>query len=421
LTKAGQGHMRIILSRALGGLKLRAIQVPVLLTIYFLIAHLLPLEAHQGLYTISMFIKDLLMWTLPVTVGLFIAQAICSFEQRALLFVCTLVLFEALSNFISVWYAFFGGYVAVDYMPPIEILSGQQEGFNAFWRLPLMRPAWWSADKGALLGLFLGSFAAISKKAVFKLGIDRGKEAAQWILTNVFARFIPFFILGFVARMYQMGLFQHIFAEYGMLLIWLVAFLSGYLMLLFLIGSSWSLKETAKAIKNLFPAGVISFTSGCSISTMPWTIEGAAKNLNNPYLAKAVIPATTNIQQIGDCITNTFLCFLIYRHFYGHSPDFITWTSFSIIFVLARFATAAVIGGAIFIMLPIYEKYLSFNAEMIAIILAFNVILDPLITSSNVIANGALCRIFEKVWGFVLGNAQTLFPKLVKKNDLFDR
>ncbi|MES2273562.1 MAG: cation:dicarboxylase symporter family transporter, partial [Chlamydiota bacterium] len=153
------------------------------------------------------------------------------------------------------------------------------------------------------------------------------------------------------------------------------------------------------------------FTSGCSLSTMPWTIDGAAKNLRNPQFAKAVIPATTNIQQIGDCIANTFLCFLIYRHFYGINPDLLTWFHFSLIFVLARFATAAVIGGAIFIMLPIYETYLSFNPEMIAIILAFNVVLDPIITCCNVVANGALCRVFEKVWILISGAPD---PVLVK-------
>ena len=118
----------------------------------------------------------------------------------------------------------------------------------------------------------------------------------------------------------------------------------------------------------------------------------------DPEFAKAVIPATTNIQQIGDCITNSFLCFLLYSQFFGHPPDLLTWSSFSIVFVLARFATAAVLGGAIFVMLPVYESYLSFSPEMIAIILAFNVILDPLVTSSNVMANGALCRVFEKLW-----------------------
>ncbi|MFI4937740.1 MAG: cation:dicarboxylate symporter family transporter, partial [Candidatus Berkiellales bacterium] len=123
--------------------------------------------------------------------------------------------------------------------------------------------------------------------------------------------------------------------------------------------------------------------------------------LHNPNLAKAIIPATTNIQQVGDCVANAFLCFLIFRHFYSYNPDLGTWVTFSIFFVLARFATAAVLGGAIFIMLPIYETYLNFTGEMIAIILALNVVLDPLITSTNVIANGALSRVFERVWMFV--------------------
>jgi Na+/H+-dicarboxylate symporter len=131
---------------------------------------------------------------------------------------------------------------------------------------------------------------------------------------------------------------------------------------------------------------------------MPWTIEGASKNLSNPPFARAIIPATTNIQQIGDCITNAFLCFLIYGQFYGHAPEPMMWATFSLFFVLARFYTAAVLGGAIFIMLPIYESCLSFTPEMIAIILAFNVILDPIVTASNVLANGALCRVFERVW-----------------------
>ena len=74
------------------------------------------------------------------------------------------------------------------------------------------------------------------------------------------------------------------------------------------------------------------------------------------------------------------------------------WIQFSFAFVLARFATSAILGGAIFVMLPVYETYLSFTPEMIMIILAFNVVLDPLVTACNVIGNGGLCQVFEKVW-----------------------
>jgi Na+/H+-dicarboxylate symporter len=230
--------------------------------------------------------------------------------------------------------------------------------------------------------------------------VGKGKQAAEWVLTRVFSRLIPVFVLGFVARMYQTKVLGQMLTHYGDLLLWLVFFLVLYIALLFFLGSGRSRFLTH--VKHLLPAAGVAFSSGCSLSTMPWTIEGSSKNLENPDLAKAVIPATTNIQQIGDCIANAFLCFLIYRHFHGFNPDFITWLSFSFVFVLARFATAAVLGGAIFIMIPIYEAYLGFNGEMTALILAFNVILDPLITCSNVVANGALCRLFERAWGLIV-------------------
>jgi len=223
------------------------------------------------------------------------------------------------------------------------------------------------------------------------------------ILTRFFARLIPLFVLGFAANLYETDLLPQIVHQYGPLLGWLILVLFAYILLLFAIGAGFQPTLMIIHIKNLLPAGTIAFTSGCSLSTMPWTISGTAKNLENPEFAEAIIPATTNIQQIGDCIANTFLCFLLYTQFFGIYPGPIIWMTFSIAFVLARFATAAVIGGAIFVMLPIYEMYLNFTPEMIAVILAFNVMLDPLITSTNVMANGALCGIFEKVWRRVVG------------------
>ncbi len=395
--------------------KNRGVQVLLLLALYFSFAHQLPLTMHQTLYTISIFIKDLLMWMLPLTVGFFIAHAIGSFKRQAPLFIISLILFEALSNFSSVWYAYMGGHLAIEYLPPLKLTTSNFD-FSALWRLPISRPLWWTADKGALFGLVLGTIAAFTNRPAILHFIEQGKAKAEWVLTKLFSRVIPLFVLGFVARMYQTNLFQDILLPYSTLLMWLVTLLALYILTLFILGSNWTLSDVFRSIRNLLPAGSLAFTSSCSISTMPWTIEGTAKNLQNGSFAKAVIPATTNIQQIGDCITNSFLCFLIYHHFFGHPPDFFTWAIFSVAFVIARFATAAVLGGAIFIMLPIYESYLSFNAEMVAIILAFNVILDPIVTCCNVVANGALCRIYEKVWNRLTNLTETFAKKRPKEN-----
>lgn len=396
-------------------LKNRSLQILLSSGIYLAFAGLLPMEIHQGLYTISLFIKDLLLWMLPVTVGLFIAHAISSFERKAPYFIFILILFEMFSNSLSVWYSYGCGHLVASHLQSIAAYQ-VEDAFSPLWRLSLVKPIWWSAEKGTFVGIILGLIAAF-KFSLLHSFLERGKEIAERVLTRFFSRLIPFFILGFVARMYKTNLLTQMFTGYADFLLSLVVFMIVYIALLFLIGSGFSRSIFFRSIRNLLPAGGVAFSSGCSLSTMPWTIEGTAKNLKNPDLAKAVIPATTNIQQIGDCIANTFLCFLIYLHFNGHAPSLAIWTAFSTVFVLARFATAAVLGGAIFIMLPIYEHYLNFTPEMIAIILAFNVILDPLITCSNVVANGALCRIFEKVWSLVQRKKPSLTLGIITHKD----
>jgi len=400
-------------SKVVLALKQRSIQTILVLVIYVMVAPFLPLIMHRGFYTVSLFIKDILMWVMPLTVGLFIAHTVTSFERRAPLFILVLILFETFSNLTSVWYAFGCANFAAEYLPVVKATTIESD-FTALWRLPLARPTWWSADKGAFVGLILGCISAFTKRHALKRYLEQGKDIVEWMLTKIFARLIPIFVLGFAAQMYETQLIGHVFAHYSVLVVWLTVFLGIYLVFLNALGAGWSFSRIAQSIKNLLPAGGIALTSSCSLSTMPWTIAGAAKNLQNPNLAKAIIPATTNIQQIGDCIANTFLCFLIYRHFFGHNPDIMTWIVFSSVFVLARFATAAVLGGAIFIMLPIYETYLNFSGEMIAIILALNVVLDPIITSCNVMANGALCRVFEKTWMGVQGGIR-VFTNSYKK------
>lgn len=371
----------------------RAIQVVLCCGLYLLISPYLPEDVHRFLYTCSLFIKDLLIYLLPITVSFFIASAVASFEKKAPLFLLSLFLFEALSNSCSVWYAYGWAHLAGPTIAPIEPKLFFDH-FTPLWRIPFAKPSWWSADKGMFLGIVLGllSIALPTLRGT----ISTGKKIGELVLTRIFARLIPLFVVGFVARIYKTQLLTQMTVQCTSLVLWLLIALFLYITALFFLGSGPAVPSFSQRIRNLIPAASIAFTSGCSLSTMPWTIAGTAKNLQNPGLANALIPATTNIQQAGDCIINSFLCAILCLQFQGHLPDFGSWCLFSALFVLARFATAAVLGGAIFVMLPIYESTLHFSPEMIAIILAFNVILDPLVTSANVIANGALCRIFEK-------------------------
>lgn len=379
-------------------LRHRGLQTILLLSLYLIFSKYLPFCIIQILYSLSYMIKQILGWILPFTVCCFIAQSIVAFKKQALIFLGFLLVFEGLSNFLSVFFSYGAAHTCSCLFSTIFAFNSPIESIEPLWTLPFKKPLLWSADKGAMLGIFLGVLCYFLNNPKVYSWVERSKDQAQRILTGFFSPLSPVFVLGFFVKMHHEKTLSSVISNYFLLVVCILVLLLMYISLLLLFGNHGSVKKAYHDGLHLLPPGFLAFTSGCSLSTMPWTMAATAKNLRYPALASSVIPATTNIQQIGDCITNTFLCFLIYKATYGHAPSFYLWMHFTISFVIARYATAAVMGGAIFLMLPIYEKTLSFSPEMLATMLAFNVILDPLVTSSNVVANGALCKIFENFW-----------------------
>jgi len=394
----------------------RSLQTISVLVLFSLSAHLISIRVLRILFTNSLLIKDILLWILPIIICFYIAASLAKFENKAPLFVLLLVIFEACSNFTSVWYSYFMGWEICNFVSNVNNVDQNIVGLTPYFKLSEFRPDWWSASKGTIIGLCFGIICSRSKFHNFRNRIYKIKSIVEYILTKIFARLIPLFVLGFVANIYVMNILENIFLKFIVIIFWVLIAVFLYLFTLFTIASKFNIYKTIKSIANLFQAGLVALTSGCSISTMPLTISGTSKNLKNPEFAQMVIPATTNIQQIGDCIVNALLSLVILKSFGHDFPDFFTWLQFSVIFTLARFATAAVLGGAIFIMLPIYESYLGFSGEMIAVILAFNVLLDPIVTASNVMGNAALCKILENVWGTVEKIKINLKPTIIQKS-----
>jgi Na+/H+-dicarboxylate symporter len=100
---------------------------------------------------------------------------------------------------------------------------------------------------------------------------------------------------------------------------------------------------------------------------------------------------------VGDCFFIPFVALAILFQFGREIPDIATYLTFSLHFVMAKFAVAAVPGGGILVMLPILQNYLGFNSEMLGLITAIYVLFDSLITGCNVAGNGSLAIIFDKI------------------------
>jgi len=350
-------------------------------------------------YTLSTVLKDLLLLFLPIAICVYIATTLAHFEKKGLLLLIALLAFEALSNTCASVAAYGLSFVGAPLFAHHDMVTSNAT-LEPLFSIASFCPSFWRVEYGSLAGVILGISLPYLRNTFLVRVVEQGKRTVDFILSKGFSKLIPLFVLGFFINLTRTWSLD-VFAQKGGLAIGVLAVgLLSYITFLYFLAAG-SISKAFLFLKNAMPAGLTAFSSMSSVATMPVTIECTRKNLHNPDFAKMLIPATTNIQQIGDCFTNVFLCCVILSFFGKGIPDVHTFTTFLTVFILARYTTAAVVGGAIFIMLPIYQTYLGFTPEMIALILAFNMLLDPLVTSTNVMANVGLCSLFEKFWGMI--------------------
>lgn len=378
-----------------------------IVALVFIFASHIPHPAARSAYTISLLIKDALLIVLPVAVASYIASTLISFRQNAILLVISLLTFEAVSNSTSVMYAYAVAINFEEWIPVFKTSQGQLNSLIPYFTITDIRPSFWSSTNGVLAGVTIGMIVALFKPGYLSQTIFKMRNLMGLIFSKVFVHLIPFYVLGFLLFMHHSGLLDQIIHSYATVIIMITIVIIAYFLMLTVIAAEFKKERFISIINNIWPAGVIAFTSMSSAATMPFTISATEKNLKNPKFAGMLIPATTNIQQIGDCIANALLCLVILKNFGKPIPNLWVWIPFMASFTLARYTTAAVLGGAIFIMIPLYEFYLGFTPEMVALIIALNVVLDPIITSTNVLCNGILAIIFERIWLLISGSKDT--------------
>lgn len=361
-------------------------------------ADYLPHAVARGFYTLSLMIKDMIMTVLPLAVFAFIAATLMHFQKRALLLVLVLLIFEGFSNGASLFYAYGMAHALDMWIPTFHVMPQQDFQLVPFFQIGTPPLKFWSTPFGVMAGMGAGLCAAFFQVPQLTQTILTTRLWVGKFFSKVITRVIPLYVLGFMIFMQHSGLLDHILNSYGLVITLVMGCLIFYLSLILFVATYVGKNSFAILCRHIVPTSIIAASTMSSAATMPFTIAAAERNLRNRNFAQMLIPATTNIQQVGDCIANAFLCLVILKNFGKPFPGFMEWCLFVGVFTMARYATTAILGGAIFMMIPIYKAFLGFNDEMIAIILALNIVLDPLITASNVAANGGLAVIFEALW-----------------------
>lgn len=355
----------------------------------------MPLVYKQGLYALSLLIKDALVFVLPLIIFSFIFGSLSHLKDRALTFVLFMVPAICLSNFVSTFLAYGTGMAGLFAMGKLATLAPNTQALEPLFQLDF--PKIISNDMALVSGLILGIVLLYVKPSLHQSLAPNLMRVSFFILKKLFIPLIPLFILGFGLKLEADDSLDIIITQYPRILALIVFAVLLYIGFFYGVVSGFK-KRGFEAIKNMMPAVVTGFSAMSSAAAMPLTILATEKNLDDPEMSKIIIPSTVNVHLMGDCFAIPIfaLCILVT---FGHplpSPE--DYLIFSLFFVIAKFAVAAVPGGGILVMIPILEKYLGFDSTMISLITALYIMFDPVITSLNILGNGAFAIGFQRMF-----------------------
>lgn len=372
-----------------------------ILAVFFLDGAL-PLSVKSILYALSLTTKSFIVFLLPAVIFMLIFKTTAQFAGKATALLLLIFGMVICSNFLSTMVSYLVG-SGVHAMDLAITLPEEVSGIAPAWVWGL--PKWIGNDTAIFSGVILGVLFSLVKP---EWGRKLSTYFEKWVsgLLRLFVAVIPVFLIGFLIKLVHDKVIESIIRDYAFIFAVVALAQFGYIGLLYFLTSKGHLTSFFASIKNMFPAALAGFSSMSSAAAMPLTIVGTEKNVDDPMLARIAVPSTVNIHLIGDCFAIPIFAFAVMKNFGVEAPLFSSYLIFAFYFVMAKFSVAAIPGGGIIVMLPFLESCLGFTPEMASLITALYILFDPVITSANVLGNGAFAMGVKRVRS-LLGQASS--------------
>ncbi|MDR1982811.1 MAG: dicarboxylate/amino acid:cation symporter [Holosporaceae bacterium] len=344
--------------------------------------------------TVSVCLRELLVFVLPFLLFSFVAVALSAIPREGMFFVVGLMVVVSISNFLNILISGGVGFFILSGMEPHPI-SESKLIFSPFFELNLPHVA--ETIHALFAGIIVGFVNSIYPNKRVSFIIHFLHDCVLKFMKKFFVPLLPVFVGGFLLKLFSEGRMTGFVEQNTKICIMMCGFLWCYLVLWLLAAASFRLNRAVEIFKTAFPAIVTAFSTMSSAAALPLSLVAAEKNTRDKVLADAVMPLTMNFHMVGDTIVVPIMAMIVMLTFDHPLPSLLNFIMFGVFFVLNKFAGGGVPSGTIMVTVPVLREYLGFDDSMIAFIIAFYGIMDPIATSGNVSANNFFVIIFQKI------------------------
>lgn len=362
-----------------------------------LFGNLLDVTTINFFYSLSLIFKECLSFLLPFIVFSFITTGILSFKKNAPLVLGILLTCVLLSNAVVAFLSYIAGttllpLLAVQIDPVLMVTTQSMQPLFC-----ITLPKLFSSFQAMLAAIVCGISLTFYSVAKIESGIKNLKTVIEIIINSLFIPVLPIYVVGFLLEINHQGVFMQLFQTYGRTFALIILLQFIVIFLIYFIAAQGHVQKALHYIKVAMPSYLTAFGTMSSTATIPVTVQCAEKNTGNSALSTMATPILANIHLLGDAISTPMLALVTLFVFTGVMPDASTYCAFVFFFCINMLAAAGVPGGGIFVMHPILISILGFNDIMISIITTLYILQDGLGTAGNVMGDGALMIIINKI------------------------
>jgi Na+/H+-dicarboxylate symporter len=362
-----------------------------------LFGHLIPETAINFFYSISLIFKECLGFLLPFIVFTFITSGILSFKKNAPVVLGILLTSVLLSNSIIAFFSYFVGKALLPLLAvkinPLTMVATESMVPLFSIKLPILFGSFYAMLAAVFCGISLSFYSIPQVEA----GIKFLKNLIEMIVNTLFIPILPLYVFGFLLEINHQGVFMQLFQTYGRTFALIIVLQIIVLFAIYFIAAQGKFTQAVRYIRVAMPSYLTAFGTMSSTATIPVTVQCAEQNTGNPALSAMATPILANIHLLGDAISTPILALVTLFIFQGALPAPAVYSVFVCYFCINMLAVAGIPGGGIIVMIPILKMVLGFDDMMISIITTLYFLQDGLGTAGNVMGDGALMIIINKI------------------------
>jgi len=217
------------------------------------------------------------------------------------------------------------------------------------------------------------------------------------VIENVFLPLLPFHIAGIFVQMAFGGEIASTLGIYGWVFLLTISLDYIYILFQYLVAFLFTGKSPFKSIKKMIPAYMTAIGTQSSAATIPVSMK-SMKTIDgvDDEIAEFVAPMGASTHLSGSTIT-LVSCAIAVLALDGISLNFEQLFSFIMLLGVTMVAAPGVPGGAIIAALGLLETMLGFTEMQMSVMIAIYVAQDSFGTAANVLGDGALALIVNKV------------------------